>query len=158
MRISGDLFGMDEADGFAGAVLGLMGEDDNAGIMRIPYELAQEGKDDLVRMIESQNFPATPLSARWSDYKSRNALDPRILIATGATLENIQVVHLGAGSYGIVIIDPDLEEKAKFNEWGTSTIPARHTWALEAEKLWEKLPRKVKQYKMRASTISRSKW
>lgn len=139
------------------AMMGLMGFE-STQILRIPQELAEETRDEIVNAIENQEMAHTPLSESWSAYKEKHGLDSRILIATGQMVGAIQVEHLGAGSYGVVVPDTELEQQFIWNEYGTPHIPARHTWSVIAERVWDKLPLKVQQYKLRASTIASSSW
>lgn len=157
---SSGVFGFDTTDKLfssEGAITGLMGVNATQ-ILRIPQELAEEAKQELVSAIENQEMAHTPLSESWSKYKEKHGLDSRILIATGQMVGAINVKHLGAGSYGVVVEDKELEQQFIWNEYGTFNIPARHTWTIIAERVWDRLPERVQQYKLRASTIASSSW
>lgn len=61
-------------------------------------KLAEKFKQTLIANIKAQKYPMKALNPDYAEYKRKNHLDPRILIATEKYLENIEIKkEIGVG-------------------------------------------------------------
>lgn len=112
--------------------------------MKALKEVAQEGRDELVFGIKTQNFPSfhmTPLAPSTVARKASLGLDPRVMIATGHYVDSIKVFKEDKHTYRVGF-DPEakavdsqgietevsLNTVARAQEFGTERIPARPHW------------------------------
>lgn len=101
-------------------------------------EIAQDMADDVVKYIEKQPHYWPVLKERYREWKLRNELDERMLIATGDYIDSIGIqqikrgkgVQIRVGVPNKTIEDTDLkyDQLARIHEYGTETIPARPHW------------------------------
>lgn len=123
------------------------------GSKSIMRQLGNEFKSKLVHSIEQQVLPMKPLSPKYREYKKRNLLDPRKLIATGEYIDSIDVTEDGEGNImvapnnkrrdGTTITNRDL---GKFLEYGTARMPKRPHWKPTIKAFKKTILKKVKDY------------
>ncbi len=108
---------------------------------KITKSLAEVVSEAISNNIEIQSYGHEPLSLAWSNYKLDNSLDPRILIATGEYVKNIQARKNEKGDWSAGLPNELHESGVNFQdlwswlEFGTDKMVARPHFVIEMGKM-----------------------
>jgi len=135
----------------------------NVEIQAFKYvqEIAEAMTNEAKEILETQRYSWQPLSQGYWEWKDRNNLDTRILIATGFYQEHISGgVEGGKVWWGVedIVHEPsglDLKFLARIHEFGYGHVPARPLWRPLLSKYIRLSPQFAKRYRREVERAAR---